>query len=47
MATFLTTTTSKGAGHYVGETKKQLRDGECKKALLGLKAASVVKLKVR
>lgn len=28
MATLLNTTTSKGAGNYIGETKKQLRDGE-------------------
>lgn len=27
MATLLNTTTSKGAGNYIGETKKQLRDG--------------------
>jgi hypothetical protein len=27
MATVLNTTTSKGAGNYVGETRKQLRDG--------------------
>lgn len=27
MATLLNPTTSKGAGSYVGETKKQLRDG--------------------
>ena len=29
MATLVASTTSKGAGNYVGETKKQLRDGEC------------------
>jgi len=28
MATILNTTTSKGAGNYIGETKKQLRDGK-------------------
>lgn len=28
MATLLNTTTSKGAGNYIGETRKQLRDGE-------------------
>ena len=28
MATILNTTTSKGAGSYIGETKKQLRDGK-------------------
>lgn len=28
MATILNNTTSKGAGSYIGETKRQLRDGE-------------------
>lgn len=28
MATAISNTTSKGVGNYIGETKKQLRDGE-------------------
>ena len=28
MATILNNTRSKGAGNYIGETKKQLRDGK-------------------